>query len=88
MAAKLCIFLHQQICRDFSTNRHHLQVYSLRHRRGAQRSLFWAPNGMNGLLEVALSTGQSWRVLKSWYTANGLEQGFLGAVSQTYLPRN
>ena len=33
MAAELCIFLHQQICRDFSTNRHHLQVYSLRHRR-------------------------------------------------------
>ena len=88
MAAKLCIFLHQQICWDFSTNRHHLQVYSLRHRRGAQRDLFWVPNGIDGLLEVALSTGQSWRVLQSWYTASGPEQGFLGAVLHAYLLRN
>ena len=45
-------------------------------------SLFWAPDGLNKLPEVcfefpfnligkstmAFLTGQSWRVLKSWYT--------------------
>ena len=53
-------------------------------------SLFWAPNGLNELPEVrfefpfiligkstmAFLTGQSWRVLKSWYTGGGPEQGF------------
>ena len=53
-------------------------------------SLFWAPNGLNELPEVrfefpfiligkstmTLSTGQSWRLLKSWYTGGGPEQGF------------
>ena len=53
-------------------------------------SLFWAPNGLNELPEVrfelpfiligkstmALLTGQSWRILKSWYTGGGLKQGF------------
>ena len=49
-------------------------------------SLFWAPNGLNELPEfpfnligkstMAFLTGQSWRVLKSWYTCGGLEQGF------------
>ena len=53
-------------------------------------SLFWVPNALNELPEVrfefpfkligksttAFSTGQSWRVLKSWYTGGGKEQGF------------
>ena len=53
-------------------------------------SLFWASNGLNELPEilfeclfnligrqtVALSTGQSQRVLKSWYTGGDPEQGF------------
>ena len=53
-------------------------------------SLFWALNGLNELPEVrfeflfnligkstmALISGQSWRVLKSWYTSWGPEQGF------------
>ena len=48
------------------------------------------PNGLNDLLEVPFefsfnligkmtidfSTGQSWLVLKSWYTDGGLQQGF------------
>ena len=59
-------------------------------RKAAPISLFWAPNGLNELLEVrfqfpfmligilamAFSTGQSWHVLKSWYTSGGPEQGF------------
>ena len=54
------------------------------------RSLFSAPNGPNELTEVHLElpfiligkwtvaflTGQSWRLLKSWYTVGGPEQGF------------
>ena len=49
-------------------------------------SLFWAPNGLNELPEfpfnligkstMAFLTGQSWGVLKSWYTGGSLEQGF------------
>ena len=53
-------------------------------------SLFWALNGLNELPEVrfefllnligkstmALISGQSWRVLKSWYTDGDPEQGF------------
>ena len=39
------------------------------------------PNGLDELLELRLEflfnlIGQSWRVLKSWYTDGGLEQGF------------
>ena len=55
------------------------------------RSLFWAPNRFTELLEVcfefpsilsgkwaitSLLTGQSWHVIKSWYTGEGQEQGF------------
>ena len=74
---------------------------SLRHRRiltpvsnvckASPKSLFWAPKGLNELLEVrfefpfiliskstmSLLTGQSWRMIKSWYTVGGPEQGFL-----------
>ena len=53
-------------------------------------SLFWAPKDFNELPEVRLEfpfkligistvpflTGQSWLVLKSWYTGEGLEQRF------------
>ena len=55
----------------------------------AARSLFWAPNRFNELTEVrffsfhpdcqidsGFLTGQSWRVLKSWYTAGVPEHGF------------
>ena len=56
----------------------------------ALTSLFWALNGLYELPEVhfefpfnligkstlAFLIGQSWRVLKSWYTGGGLEQGF------------
>ena len=56
----------------------------------APRSLFRAPNRFNELPEMrfefpfnligkstmAFSTGQSWRVLKSWYTGGGPEEGF------------
>ena len=56
----------------------------------APRSLFWASNGLNELPGVcckfpfiligqsimAFLTVQSWRVLKSWYTGGGPEQGF------------
>ena len=51
---------------------------------------FSVPNGLNELTELgfelpfiligkstmAFLTGQSWRLLKSWYTGGGLEQGF------------
>ena len=72
-------------------------------REAAPRSLFWDPNGLNKFLEVcfefpfilivkstiwmAFSTGQSWHVLKSWYTGGGPEQGFqcrFVAVDITY----
>ena len=53
-----------------------------------ETSLFWAPNGLNqswemrfefpfnliGNSTMAFLTGQSWRVLKSWYTGGGREQ--------------
>ena len=58
--------------------------------KAAPISLFWAPNGLNELLEIrfefpfrligkltmAFSRGQSWHVLKSWYKGWGPEQGF------------
>ena len=34
---------------------------------------------------MAISTGQSWGVLRSWYTGGGQNKDF-GAVSQTDLP--
>ena len=66
----------------------------------APKSLSWAPIRLNELPEMrfkfpfnligkstmAFLTGQSWRVLQSWYTGEDLEQGF-GAVSQTVLTR-
>ena len=53
-------------------------------------SLFWVADGLNelpemrfefplnliGKLTMAFLTGQSSRVLKSWYTGGGLKQGF------------
>ena len=56
----------------------------------ALTSLFWALNGLYELPEVhfefpfnligkstlAFLIGQSWRVLKSWYTGGSLERGF------------
>ena len=70
-------------------------------REAAPRSLFWDPNGLNKFLEVCFefpfiligkstmtfSTGQSWCVLKSWYTGGDPEQGFqccFVAVDVTY----
>ena len=58
--------------------------------KAALISLFWAPKGLNKLPEehfkfpfnligkstMLFSTGQSWHVLKSWYTVGDLEQGF------------
>jgi len=57
-----------------------------------------APNGLNELPEVRLEfpfkligkgflTGQSWRVLKSWYKGWAQNKDF-GAVSQTVLIRS
>ena len=57
---------------------------------GATRSLLWTPNGLNELQEerfefpfiligkstMTFLTGQSWHVLKSWYTARGPQQRF------------
>ena len=34
------------------------------------------PFNLTSKLTIAFLTGQSWRVLKSWYTAGGPEQGF------------
>ena len=34
------------------------------------------PFNLIGKLTMALLTGQSWQVLKSWYTGGGPEQGF------------
>ena len=64
------------------------------------RSLFWARNKLNELPEecfefsfaligkstMAFLTGQSWSVLKSWYTGGDPQQGF-GAVLQINLLR-
>ena len=58
--------------------------------------LFWIPNGLNelpemhfklpfnliGKLTVALLIGQSWDVLKSWYT-RGTQNKDFGTFSQT-----
>ena len=54
--------------------------------------LVLGPNAFNGLLEIyafqislqpdwqiddlSFLTGRSWRILKSWYTGGGTEQGF------------
>ena len=52
------------------------------------KSLFWAPNELNKLPEMRFKfpwlanrqwlflTGQSWRLLQSWYTTEDPEQGF------------
>ena len=67
----------------------------------APMSLFWA-NGLNelpemrfefpfnliGRLTMALLTGQSWRVLKSWYTWVGAQTKDFGAVLQMDLIRS
>ena len=69
--------------------------------KAAPMSLFWA-NGLNELLEMrfkfpfnlirelimALLTGQSWHVLKSWNTRVGAQNQDFGAVSQTDLIRS
>ena len=58
--------------------------------KAAPESLFWALRGLNelpevrleftfnliGKLTIAFIMDQSWRVLKSWYTDGGPEQGF------------
>ena len=68
----------------------------------ASISFLCAPNGLNELLEmrfklpfnlirkliVALLTGQSWHVLKSWNTRVGAQNQDFGAVSQTDLTRS
>ena len=65
--------------------------------KAAVRSFFWTPTGfkelpkvcfelpfnMIGELAMASLTGQSWRVLKSWYGRPRRKN--LGAVSQTFL---
>ena len=62
--------------------------------------MFWAPNGLNQLPEVrfeflfiligqsimAFLTGQSWRVLRFWYTGWCSEQGFRRCFADS-LPR-
>ena len=37
---------------------------------------FESPFNLIGKLTIAFLTGQSWRVLKSWYADGDLEQGF------------
>ena len=69
--------------------------------KAAARSLFWTPTGFNALPEVCFEfpfniigelamaslTGQSWRVLKSWYTGGGLEQMRIWALfPRRFLP--
>ena len=58
--------------------------------KAAPLPLFWALNGLNelpemhiefifnliGKLTIAFLVGLPWRVLKSWYTSGGPEQGF------------
>ena len=59
--------------------------------RAAPISLFWTPKGLNELYRkcvlnfhfnligkstMAFLTGQSWRILKSWYRGGSLEKGF------------
>ena len=41
---------------------------------------------MIGKLAMARLTGQSWRVLKSWYTGGGLEQRIWELFRRRYLP--
>ena len=41
---------------------------------------------MIGKLAMARLTGQSWRVLKSWYTGGGLEQRIWALFRRRYLP--
>ena len=80
--------------------RRHLTLFS-NVCEAAPISLFWA-NGLNELLEMrfkfpfnligklimALLTGQSWHVLKSWNTRVGAQNQDFGAVSQTDLIRS
>ena len=61
----------------------------------APRSLFWTPNGLKEIQQVrfefslimtakwtmAFLTGQTWRVLKSWYTGGDPEQEFLNCFA-------
>ena len=42
---------------------------------------FEFPFNLIGKLTIFFLTGQSWRVLKSWYTAGGPEQGFLHCLA-------
>ena len=69
--------------------------------KAALISLFWASNGQRITGDLAcrcflqpdwqinngIVTGQQWRLLKSWYTGGGPEQG-LGTVSQSDLTRS
>ena len=64
--------------------------------KAAPRSLFWVLNGLNkvpevrfefpfiviGISTMAFLTGQSWRILKFWYTG-GAQNKDIGAISQT-----
>ena len=45
------------------------------------------PFNLIGKLTMAFLTGQSWHVLKSWYTGGGPEKDF-GAGAQTELTRS
>ena len=47
---------------------------------------FEFPYKMIGKLAMARLTGQSWRVLKSWYTGGGLEQRIWALFRRRYLP--
>ena len=64
--------------------------------KAAPRSLFWVLNGLDevpkvrfefpfivfGKSTMAFLTGQSWRILKFWYTG-GAQNKDIGAISQT-----
>ena len=61
-------------------------------------SLFWAPQRTQGIAgntfefpfnligksTMAFLTGLSWRVLKSWYSGGGPEQGFTGCFADGF----
>ena len=68
-----------------------LKVWIRHCRLASPISLFWAPHGLNELLEmrfdflfnligkltmVFFKNGESWRLIKSWYTGGGEDQGF------------
>ena len=77
-------------CSMFSLRRRRNQTPVSNVCKVAPISLFWAANGLNNLPEMrfrfpfnligkstmAFLTVQLWRVLKSWYTGGGPEQGF------------